>query len=422
MNVLILGNGGREHAFAWKISQSPMLEQLFIAPGNAGTLQHGNNVQLDPLNFDQVGTFCLENEISLVLVGPEAPLVNGIVDYFSTNKALSDIHIIGPSGEGAKLEGSKAFAKTFMAEFGIPTAAYGEFTIDSLAEGKVFIENQKPPIVLKADGLAGGKGVLIIQEIEEAKIAFEDMLRGKFGAASARVVIEDFLDGIEFSMFVLTDGTDYKILPIAKDYKRIGVGDTGLNTGGMGAVSPVPFVDEDLYNKVIERIVEPTIEGIKKRDINYKGFIFLGLIKVGDDPFVIEYNCRMGDPETEAVLPRLENDLLDLLLSAAVNELGDCEIEISEKAVATIVLVSGGYPEAYENGKMIGGTENVQDSIVFHAGTTLTDNTLVTNGGRVIAVSSFGDTKEDALNTSKKNAEKITFEGKYFRSDIGFDL
>jgi phosphoribosylamine--glycine ligase len=422
MNVLILGSGGREHAFAWKISQSEVCEKLFIAPGNAGTSNCGNNIDIDPLKFDQVGEFCVENQIDILLIGPEAPLVAGITDYFRSSPELADITVIGPSKEGAKLEGSKAFAKEFMAEFDIPTAAYGEYTLDNIQEGIDFIKNQQLPIVLKADGLAGGKGVLIINNHDEAVEAFKNMLNGQFGEASSKIVIEDFLDGIEFSVFVLTDGKDYVVLPIAKDYKRIGEGDSGLNTGGMGAVSPVPFITEDLYKKVIDQVVEPTVKGLSSRQMDYTGFVFIGLIKVGDEPKVIEYNVRMGDPETEVVLPRIESDFLQLLIDLGAGELNSSEIEISEESASTVMLVSGGYPEAYTKGKVITGLENISDSIVFHAGTTSKEGSILTNGGRVIAVTSMGASKEEALKKSKSNADKIQFEGKYFRSDIGFDL
>lgn len=422
MNVLILGSGGREHAFAWKISQSPKCDQLFIAPGNAGTQQHGKNVDLNPLDFDQVGSFCLDNDVKMIIVGPEAPLVAGITDYFRASAALQDVHIIGPSQEAARLEGSKSFAKEFMAEFNVPTAAYGEFTKDNIEEGITFIRNQKTPIVLKADGLAGGKGVLIIDDVEEAIDSFKKMLDGQFGEASSTIVIEDFLDGIEYSMFVMTDGKDYQILPIAKDYKRIGEGDKGLNTGGMGAVSPVPFVDEALYQKTIDRIVIPTVEGLGKRKLDYVGFVFIGLIRVGDEPKVIEYNCRMGDPETEAVFLRLESDLLQHMIDLAEGNIASSKVKISDQSASTIILVSGGYPEAYEKGKVISGIDKTEGSIIFHSGTKESNGNILTNGGRVIAISSIADTKEEALQKSNANAEIISFEGKYFRRDIGFDL
>ena len=422
MNILILGGGGREHAFAWKLRQSSNLEQLYIAPGNAGSAEIGTNVSISPNDFEAIARFVQENHIDMIIVGPEEPLVRGISDYFLAHSQLSSIPVIGPSQEGAQLEGSKAYAKEFMKELNIPTAAYQEFTPDTLEAGLEYITQQSPPIVLKADGLAAGKGVLILNDIKEAQQEFRAMLGGKFGAASNKVVIEAFLDGIEFSVFVLTDGKEYKVLPIAKDYKRIGEGDTGLNTGGMGAVSPVPFVDEALMKKVEERIIQPTIKGLQNRNIRYQGFIFLGVICVGDDPYVIEYNCRMGDPETEVVLPRLKTDLLELFQALANGTLGEVEIEINEQAATTLMLVSGGYPEAYEKGKVIQGLDTIQDSLIFHAGTRAEDGQILTNGGRVIAITSFGDQIQEALIQSKKNAEQISFDGKYFRKDIGFDL
>ncbi|MBR9923123.1 MAG: phosphoribosylamine--glycine ligase [Bacteroidetes bacterium] len=422
MRILIIGSGGREHAFAWKISQSPLCEKLFIAPGNAGTRQHGTNVDISPTDFEKIASFSLEKNIDLIVVGPEAPLVDGIVDYFLQRADIKHIPVIGPAADAAQLEGSKGFAKAFMEEFDIPTAAYGEFSVDSLTEGLDYIDSQTPPIVLKADGLAAGKGVLICPTHEEAKLEFQEMLKGKFGEASSRIVIEEFLSGLEFSVFVLTDGKNYITLPIAKDYKRIGEGDTGLNTGGMGAVSPVPFVDKELMEKVEDRIVKPTIEGIQARELNYKGFIFFGLINVEGDPFVIEYNCRMGDPETEAVLPRLKSDLLQHLKELADEQLGTTPVEFDDRAATTIMLVSGGYPEAYEKGKAISNLENISDSIVFHAGTKNKEEEVLTNGGRVIALTSYGSNFKEALKTSLKNAEVVQFEGKYFRKDIGFDL
>lgn len=419
MNILLLGSGGREHAFAWKITQSPLCQQLYIAPGNAGTRQHGNNVALSPNDFEAIQDFCKEKNIAMIVVGPEEPLVRGIYDFFED----STIQVVGPSQMGAQLEGSKAFAKEFMAEMGIPTAAYQEFTVKNLEAGYDFIDAQKPPIVLKADGLAAGKGVLILEDKEQAKKELQLMLGGKFGVASTKVVIEEFLDGIEFSVFVLTDGKSYKTLPIAKDYKRIGEGDTGLNTGGMGAVSPVPFVDKVLMQKVEERVIKPTIEGLQKRNINYKGFVFIGLIRVKGEPYVIEYNCRMGDPETEVVLPRLQSDLVELFQALEDGNLDDFTIEIDQRAATTVMLVSGGYPQQYQKGKAMQGFNKTLHSLLFHAGTKiLEDQSIVTNGGRVLAVTSYGSNFKDALKTSYQNAKFIEFEGKYYRKDIGFDL
>ncbi len=422
MHILLLGGGGREHAFAWKLSQSPHCEQLFIAPGNAGTAQLGTNLALDPNDFEAVRAAVLEHSIGLLVVGPEEPLVRGIYDFFQGDAALRDVIVVGPSREGARLEGSKAFAKQFMQERYIPTAAYREFTAANLQEGLDYIAARQPPVVLKADGLAAGKGVLILDDIEEAQREFRAMLDGKFGQAGERVVIEQFLDGIEFSVFVLTDGKDYQILPVAKDYKRIGEGDTGLNTGGMGSVSPVPFVDYTLMRKVEERIVRPTIKGLQERGIVYRGFLFLGLINVGGDPYVIEYNCRMGDPETEVVLPRLQNDLVELFLALGGGRLGQERIEEDERAAATVIVVSGGYPGKYEKGKPISGLPEVSGSLLFHAGTTHRDGQLVTSGGRVIAVTSYGSDFREAIASCNENADMIRFEGSYFRRDIGFDL
>ena len=422
MNILLLGSGGREHAFAWKLTQSSLCETLFIAPGNAGTSQHGKNVQLNPNDFEAVSTFCLSNKIDMVVVGPEEPLVRGIIDYFKNDENLRHIKVIGPSMEGAKLEGSKAYGKVFMAAQDIPTAAYQEFTPASLNEGLEFISQQTPPVVLKADGLAAGKGVVIAQSLEEAKEELKAMLGGKFGAASERVVIEQFLSGIEFSVFVLTDGKNYKILPIAKDYKKIGEGDTGLNTGGMGAISPPPFVDDVMMQKVVERVVEPTLIEIQNRKIDYKGFIFIGLISVENEPYVIEYNCRMGDPETEVVLPRLKTDLVELLNALFDGSLKNINIELEAKTAATVMLVSGGYPEKYEKEKIMSNIGEVENSLVFHAGTKHTNGQVVTNGGRVMALTSFGNNFQEAVQQSLENAEKVKFEGKYYRKDIGFDL
>ncbi|HCS20278.1 MAG TPA: phosphoribosylamine--glycine ligase [Bacteroidetes bacterium] len=423
MNSLILGSGGREHAFAWKISQSPLNEQLFIAPGNAGTAQYGTNISLDILDFPAIAAFCLENAIGFLLPGGEDTLVAGIVDYFKNDPKLRHIHVAGPEKAGAMLEGSKDFAKAFMARHHIPTAAYKTFNATTLEEGKAFLENLEAPYVLKADGLAAGKGVVIPETLEEAKAELHAMLAdAKFGAASARVVIEEFLKGIEVSVFVLSDGKNYAILPEAKDYKRIGEGDTGLNTGGMGAISPVPFVDASFLQKVEERIIKPTISGLQKDGIDYRGFIFLGLMNVGGDPFVIEYNVRMGDPETETVLPRLESDLLELLLASCEQTLGTKSIKISPKTSATVVLVSGGYPESYAKGKIVQGLDHPTPSMVFHSGTKKSEDGIVTNGGRVFAINSLADTLENALADSFATAEQLIFEGKYYRRDIGKDL
>ncbi len=422
MRILLLGGGGREHAFAWKLKQSESCKQLYIAPGNAGTNQLGTNVPINPTDFEAIKKFVLESEIEMVIVGPEQPLVEGIVDFFENDLRLSEIQIVGPSKEGAQLEGSKAFAKDFMYDNQIPTAGFREFTKDSYYDGLEYIDNKPTPIVLKADGLAAGKGVVILNDREAAKKEFTAMIEGKFGVASATVVIEDFLKGIEFSVFVLTDGNDYKILPVAKDYKRIGEQDTGLNTGGMGAVSPLPFLDKAMMKEVEEKIIKPTISGLKKKDIAYKGFIFIGLIKVDGKPYVIEYNCRMGDPETEVVLPRLKNDLVTLLASLDNGTLKDQKIEMDERTVSTVMLVSGGYPETYQKGFKIDGLGAINDSLLFHAGTKDADGKVVTNGGRVLAVTSYGDSVSDAVATSKKNAAAIHFEGKYYRKDIGFDL
>lgn len=422
MNILLLGSGGREHAFAWKIRQSPLCDKLIIAPGNAGTTDLGTNIDIDPNDFQAIRMLTIAEKIDMIVVGPEEPLVHGIYNYFQNDLSIEHIAVIGPSRMGAMLEGSKAFAKKFMLEFDIPTAAYREFSKEDLQAGLSYIAEHEVPIVLKADGLAAGKGVLICETVAEAQAAFQEMLGGKFGAASAKVVVEEFLTGIEFSVFVITDGKDYKILPVAKDYKRIGEGDTGLNTGGMGAVSHPPFVDAEMMQKVEERVIKRTIHGIQKTDLTYKGFIFIGFISVNGDPYVIEYNCRMGDPETEVVFPRLKNDLVELMQKMHEGKLAEVEIEIDKRAAATVILVSGGYPEAYEKGKMITGLEEVKGSIVFHAGTKIMGNQIVTNGGRVLAITSFGENFREALELSYQNAEKIQFAKKYYRRDIGFDL
>jgi len=422
MNILIIGGGGREHALAWKIAQSPSLDKLFIAPGNAGTSREGTNVPLAVDDFEGIRKLVLEENIGMVVVGPEAPLVDGIADFFKTDPELQQVHVIGPTKAGAELEGSKDFAKMFMRECRIPTAQFRTFIEYSLHEGQQYLATIDPPYVLKADGLAAGKGVLILDNLEQAQEELASMLKGKFGKASSKVVVEEYLTGIELSVFVLTDGEGYVILPEAKDYKRIGEGDTGLNTGGMGAVSPVPFADEAFMSKVEERIVKPTIKGLRERNIDYRGFIFLGLMNRGGDPYVIEYNVRMGDPEAEVVLPRIKTDLVELLEAAAEKRLSEMEVEMDAETVTTVMLVSGGYPGSYEKGKEITGLDQVSRSMVFHAGTGMDGERVVTSGGRVIAVSSFGADMNEALEKSYKNAGRIHFEGKYYRRDIGFDL
>lgn len=423
MNILILGSGGREHTFAWKIAQSPLRNNLYVAPGNSGTSEIATNVDISITDFEAIKELALQKAIDMVVVGPEDPLVQGVHDFFLNDEALKHIAVIGPQKKAAQLEGSKEFAKEFLFRHNIPTAAYESFTAETVEKGYAFLETLNPPYVLKADGLAAGKGVVILNNLEEAKAELKSMLvDAKFGQASTKVVIEEFLDGIELSCFVLTDGKNYKILPTAKDYKRIGEGDTGLNTGGMGAVSPVPFATDDFLSKIEERIVKPTIEGFQKDTLPYVGFVFIGLIKVGDDPKVIEYNVRMGDPETEVVLPRLKNDFVEILQAMANGTLDKINIEIDERAATTIMLVSGGYPEAYEKGKEISGIENIQDSIPFHAGATIKDGKVVTSGGRVMAITSYGDSYQEAIKKSYLNIEKLHFDKMYYRKDIGFDL
>lgn len=422
-NILVIGSGGREHALGWKLKQSAHCNKLYMAPGNAGTANIANNVQISPTDFEQIKTFALNNDIHMIVVGPEDPLVEGIYDYFANNEKTQHIAIIGPSKMAAQLEGSKEFAKEFLVKNNIPTAKYQSFTKDTLEEGYKFLDTLQAPYVLKADGLAAGKGVLILNDLQEAKDELKNMLLNeKFGNASAKVVIEEFLSGIELSCFVLTDGKSYKILPTAKDYKRIGEGDQGLNTGGMGAISPVPFADETFMQKIEERIVKPTIKGLQDAKMVYKGFIFIGLIKVNDEPYVIEYNVRMGDPETEVVIPRIESDLVELFQAVADNKLVNATLKINPQSATTVMLVSGGYPEAYEKGKIISGLDTVQNSIIFHAGTKEENGEILTNGGRVIAITSFGTNFKDALKTSYENAERINFDKKYFRKDLGFDL
>ncbi|MGX1752150.1 phosphoribosylamine--glycine ligase [Sphingobacterium sp. NPDC055346] len=423
MNILIIGSGGRESAFAYKISQSPKLSKLFIAPGNAGTGQYGENVPLKVTDFEGIADFALKNQVQMIVVGPEEPLVKGIHDFFLSREDLKDIAIVGPQQEGAQLEGSKDFSKEFMIRHNIPTAAFKSFNKENLEEGLAYLDTQNLPIVLKADGLAQGKGVLIIDNYEEAKAELKAMINdAKFGAASDVVVVEEFLKGIELSVFVLTDGNDYKVLPSAKDYKRIGEGDTGLNTGGMGSVSPVPFADQAFLDKVESRIIKPTVDGLKKDNIPYKGFIFIGLMNVDGEPFVIEYNVRMGDPETESVLVRIESDLVDLLEGVANEDLATRSYTVTNKTAATVMIVSGGYPGNYETGKVITNIENVKESIVFHAGTKLDGQNVLTAGGRVLAVTALEDDLFSALQQAAADAGRIFFQGKYFRTDIGFDL
>ena len=423
MNILVIGSGGREHTFCWKLAQSPKCKNLFVSPGNAGTSEIATNLAISATDFSSIKEAVIKHKIEMVIVGPEAPLVLGIKEYFESDDKLKRVSLIGPDSQASKLEGSKSFAKAFMNRHNIPTAKHSEFTINSIQKGLRFLETMNPPYVLKADGLAAGKGVLIIDDINEAKLELESMLiNKKFGDASEKVVIEEFLDGIELSCFVLTDGKTGITLPMAKDYKRIGEKDKGLNTGGMGAISPVPFADEEFIKKINDRIIEPTLLGLKKDNLPYQGFIFIGLINVNGEPKVIEYNVRMGDPETEVVIPRIKSDLLNLLKGIGDGTFSEKDLDITENVATTIMLVSGGYPENYEKGKEITGIENVENSIVFQAGTKNNNGTLETNGGRVIALTSFGETIEDALKKSFESAEKISFKGKYYRKDIGFDL
>ena len=422
MNILVLGSGGREHTFAYKLKQSALCDSLFVAPGNAGTAAIATNVALGVTDFEAIKALVLKEDIKMVVVGPEDPLVEGIYDFFKADDQLKNVAVIGPSKAGATLEGSKERAKEFMIAHNIPTAAYASFTLKTLSEGQAFLETLKAPYVLKADGLAAGKGVLILDNLEEAQNELASMLSGKFGAASSKVVIEEFLDGIELSVFVLTDGKNYKVLPTAKDYKRIGEGDRGLNTGGMGAISPVPFADAALMEQIEERIVKPTVNGLSKEKIEYKGFIFIGLIKVGNEAKVIEYNVRMGDPETEAVLPRIQSDLVQLFQAVDAQTLDKETLALDPRSAATVMVVSGGYPEAYEKGKEITGIDAIEDSLVFHAGTTHKDGRVVTNGGRVIAVTSFDDDFKKAIKKSYQNIAKLDFDRMNYRTDIGFDL
>ena len=423
MRVLLLGSGGREHALAWKIAQSSILEELFIAPGNAGTKQHGKNVNVSPLNFEEVKSFVINNNINMVVVGPEDPLVRGIVDFFAADTQISNVSIIGPNKVAAQMEGSKDFAKEFMKRHNIPTAKYGTFTKETLEKGCEFLEKMQAPYVLKADGLAAGKGVLILDSLAEAKKELKSMLAGaKFGDASSRVVIEQFLNGVELSCFVITDGDAYKILPEAKDYKRIGEGDKGLNTGGMGAISPVPFANPTFLDKIKNQIIIPTIKGFKADNIVYKGFVFFGIINVKNEPYVIEYNCRMGDPETEVVIPRLKSDILDLFEGVATNTLSECDIQFDERSATTVMMVSGGYPESYDKGKQIYGLNSVTESIIFHAGTVSDGPAVLSNGGRVLAATSYGKDIATALKKSYESISKIEFENSNYRKDIGFDV
>ncbi len=422
MNILILGSGGREHALAWKIKQSKKTDKLYIAPGNAGTDMVGENVAIETTDFPAIKQFVIDKQINMVVVGPEAPLVEGIYNFFRDDAELKNISVIGPSKEGAELEGSKRFAKEFMMRHNIPTAKYKSITKDNIDEGLSFLETLSPPYVLKADGLAAGKGVIILNERLDAINVLNEMLSGMFGASSQTVVIEEFLSGIECSVFVLSDGESYKILPIAKDYKRIGEGDTGLNTGGMGAISPVPFADDVYMNKVKERIIEPTVKGLIKENIDYKGFIFIGLISVNNEPYLIEYNVRLGDPESEVVIPRIKSDLVDLLEGVANGKLNEKDIDIDKRCAATVMLVSGGYPEAYEKNKKIEGLGEIKDTLVFHAGTINKEGSIYSAGGRVLAITSLGETKKEALEKSFEVAESITFDKKYYRKDIGFDI
>ncbi|MBO7134601.1 MAG: phosphoribosylamine--glycine ligase [Bacteroidales bacterium] len=422
MNILVLGSGGREHAIAWKLASSPKVEKLYVAPGNAGTREIAENVAIKADDFDAVADFVCKAKIDMVVVGPEDPLVKGIVDYFAAKPEFKNLMVIGPDKVSAQLEGSKEFAKMFMQKYGIPTAKYLSVTAENISEGEKFLESVESPYVLKADGLAAGKGVLIINDLDEAKSELRNMLGGKFGNAGHKVVLEQYLDGIECSVFAITDGCSYVLLPEAKDYKRIGEGNTGLNTGGMGSVSPVPFYDKDFAKKVEERIVKPTIDGIHSEGMDYRGFVFFGLMNVNGNPYVIEYNVRMGDPETESVMLRIKSDLVELLEAAAKRKLAGMSVEFDSRAASTVMMVSGGYPEAYEKGKVISGLEKVKSSVCFHAGTALSGNDVVTSGGRVIAVSSYGDNIFDALKVSYESIRNISFEKCYFRTDLGFDL